>query len=107
VAVPGTCLLSRFSNPYYPKIQPIDYSQVSRWAAEYTRPMMETIRLRNLLVALAGWVNRHQLDIIDYLRTENRVLEEHLGRRRLRLTDAQRRRLAAKGHRLGRSTAKR
>ena len=64
--------------------------------------MIETVRLRVLLVALAGWVNRHQLDIIDYLRAENRVLKEHLGGRRLRLTDAQRRRLAAKGHGLGR-----
>ena len=23
----------------------------------------------------AGWVNRHQLDVIDYLRKQNRVLE--------------------------------
>jgi len=64
--------------------------------------MIETVRQRVLLIALAGWVNRHQLDIIDYLRAENRVLKEHLGGRRLRLTDAQRRRLAAKGHGLGR-----
>ena len=64
--------------------------------------MIETVRLRVLLVALAGWVNRHQLDIIGYLRAENRVLKEHLGGRRLRLTDTQRRRLAAKGYGLGR-----
>ena len=43
--------------------------------------------------SLAG-VNRHQDDLIDYLREENRVLREHLGPRPLRLTDAQRRRLA-------------
>ncbi len=64
--------------------------------------MIDTIRLRIFLVALAGWVNRHQLEVIEYLREENRVLKEHLGGRRLRLTDAQRRRLAANGHRLGR-----
>ena len=29
------------------------------------------IRLRILLVAVSGWVNRHQLDIIDYVREEN------------------------------------
>ena len=44
--------------------------------------MIETVRLRILLVALAGWVNRHQLDIIDYLRAENRVLKEHLSGQR-------------------------
>jgi len=66
--------------------------------------MIDTIRLRILLVALSGWVNRHQHDVIDYLRQENRVLKEHLRGRRLRLTDAQRRRLAATGHRLGRRT---
>jgi hypothetical protein len=64
--------------------------------------MIDTIRLRILLVALSGWVNRHQHDIIDYLREENRVLKEYLGRQRLRLTDLQRRRLAATGHRLWR-----
>ena len=63
--------------------------------------MIDTVRWRILLVALAGWVNRHQLEVIDYLRKVNRVLKEHLGGRRLRLTDAQRRRLVgldASGH---------
>jgi putative transposase len=64
--------------------------------------MIDTVRLRILLVALSGWVNRHQLEVIEYLREENRVLKEHLGARRLKLTDAQRRRLAATGCRLGR-----
>jgi putative transposase len=64
--------------------------------------MVDAVRLRILLVALAGWVNRHQLEVITYLREENRVLKEHVGGRRLRLTDIQRRRLAATGHRLGR-----
>ena len=64
--------------------------------------MIETFPLRFLLVVLAGWVNRQQLEVIDYLKEENRVLKEQIGGRRLRLTDAQRRRLATKGHRLGR-----
>jgi len=64
--------------------------------------MIDAIRLRILLVSLAGWVNRHQLEMIEYVREENRVLKEHMGGRRLRLTDRQRRRLAAKGQRLGR-----
>ena len=58
--------------------------------------------LHFLVLALAGWVNRHQEDRIDYLREENRVLREHLGPRPLRLTDAQRRRLAVRGQKLGR-----
>ena len=58
--------------------------------------------LQFLLVALAGWVNQQQRDVIEYLQEENRVLREQLGPRRLRFTDAQRRRLAAKAKTLGR-----
>ena len=57
--------------------------------------------LQVLLVTLAGWVNRHQQHVIEYLVEENRVLKEQVKGRRLRLTDDQRRRLAAKGRRLG------
>jgi putative transposase len=64
--------------------------------------MLDTIRWQILLVALAGWVNRHQLEVIAYLREENRVLKEHVGGQRLPFTDPQRRRLAARAHRLGR-----
>src|SRR5688572_32876767 len=58
--------------------------------------------LRFLLIAVAGWMNQHQLLAIYYLREENRVLREQLGGRRLRLNDDQRRRLAAKTKGLGR-----
>ena len=51
---------------------------------------------------MAGWLNRQQQDLIDYLREENRILREQLGNRRLRLTDDQRRRLAVRGKMLGR-----
>jgi hypothetical protein len=40
--------------------------------------------LQLLLMMFAGWINRHQLDVIDYLQEENRVLKERLGGRRLR-----------------------
>jgi transposase InsO family protein len=40
--------------------------------------------------------------MIDYLKEENRILREQRGRRRLRFTDAQRRRLAELGKALGR-----
>ena len=57
---------------------------------------------RFLLIAVAGWMNHHQLEMIDYLREENRVLRELLAGRRLRLNDDQRRRLAARAKGLGR-----
>ena len=47
-------------------------------------------------------MNQRQLQVIDYLREENRVLREQLGDRRLRLNDHQRRRLAARAKVLGR-----
>jgi hypothetical protein len=40
-------------------------------------------------------MTERQLQAMDYLKEENRVLREQLGERRLRLTDDQRRRLAA------------
>jgi hypothetical protein len=54
------------------------------------------------LLMFVGWVNRHQLDVIDYLQEENRVLKERLGGHRIRFTDAERRRLARKACALGR-----
>jgi hypothetical protein len=54
------------------------------------------------LLILAGWVNRSQQDAIDYLLTENRVLRQKLGKKRILLNDDQRRRLAVKGKILGR-----
>ena len=57
---------------------------------------------RFVLIAVGGWMNLHQLQIIDYLREENQVLREQLGGRRVRFSDDQRRRLAAKAKGLGR-----
>jgi len=56
-----------------------------------------------LLAAVRGWLEREQRDVIAYLREENRALKAQLAGRRLRLTDAQRRRLAVLGQRLGRA----
>ena len=53
--------------------------------------MADLSPLRLLLVTLAGWVNRHQQEVIEYLVEENRVLREQLKGRRVRLTDDQRR----------------
>ena len=49
-----------------------------------------------LLLILAGWINRDQQDAIEYLLTENQVLREKLGKGRILLNDAQRRRWAEK-----------
>lgn len=57
---------------------------------------------RFVVLALSGWMNHRHLEMIDYLREENRVLREQLRGRRLRLNDDQRRRLAAKAKLLGR-----
>ena len=56
-----------------------------------------------LLLILAGWINRHQQDAIEYLLTENQVLREKLGKGRILLNNHQRRRLALKGKALSRS----
>jgi hypothetical protein len=58
--------------------------------------------LQLLLVTIAGWLNRYQQHVIEYVMEENRVLKAQVKGRRFRLTDDQRRRLAAKGQRLGR-----
>src|SRR5436853_3015478 len=55
-----------------------------------------------LVVSIAGWMNQHQHDVIEYLIEENRVLREQIGHRRMRFSDNQRRRLAAKAKKLGR-----
>ena len=61
---------------------------------------MMTHHVQFLLLVLAGWVNRQQQDVIDYLQEENRVLRG----KRLRLSDDERRRLAVKAQALGRET---
>ncbi|MCA9093635.1 MAG: hypothetical protein KDA68_09130 [Planctomycetaceae bacterium] len=54
-----------------------------------------------LLIVLAGWMNRDQQAAIEDLRAENRVLQELLGKKRVLLSDDQRRRLAVPGKVLG------
>ncbi len=63
---------------------------------------MNTLQLQFLISILAGWVNRGQQELVEYLQEENRVLREQLGAERLRFTDVQRRRLAAKAKKIGR-----
>jgi len=57
---------------------------------------MNTRPIQFLMWLFAGWVNRSQQDLIEYLEEENRVLREQLGGKRPLVTDGQRPRLAAK-----------
>ena len=67
-------------------------------------PGMNTLYPWQLFViTVAGWINRQQQDVIDYLIDENRILKRQLRGKRLRLTDEERRRLAVKGRALGRA----
>ena len=67
-------------------------------SADNMRLTLDPFRL--LLISLAGCLNQHQGDVIDYLQEESRVREQ-LGSERLCLNDDQRRRLALKARRLG------
>jgi hypothetical protein len=62
--------------------------------------------LQVLIAMIAGWINRHQQQVIAYLLEENRTLHAKLGDRRIRFTDAERRRLAALAFPLGRKHLK-
>jgi len=55
-----------------------------------------------MLISLAGWLNRHQQAVIDYIKEENKILKEQLGGKRPQFNDDQRRRLAVLGMALGR-----
>jgi transposase InsO family protein len=57
-----------------------------------------------MLNLVAGWVNRHQQSIIDYLAEERQVLIEQLGGKPKGFTNSQRVRLARKANALGRRT---
>ena len=63
---------------------------------------MKATQLQFLMLIFAGWVNRHQQDVIEYLQEENRALREQLGGKRLRFKESQRRRLATKAKAIGR-----
>ncbi|MEN6385763.1 MAG: hypothetical protein ABFD79_11280, partial [Phycisphaerales bacterium] len=63
---------------------------------------MKTRPMTMLLVMLAGWINRHQQDVIEYLKAENAILKEKLGKKRIILSDQQRRTLAVLAKKISR-----
>src|SRR5215471_8848380 len=62
--------------------------------------------LHVLIAMVAGWIQRHQQQVIAYLQEENRVLKTKLSPQRLRLTDTERRRLAVLAHPISRQRLK-
>jgi putative transposase len=66
---------------------------------------MKTQPLTMLLAMMAGWLNRHQQQAIEYLKAENSILRDELlkatGKKRILLNDSQKRRLATLGRGLG------
>ena len=64
---------------------------------------MSPIFYRFALSCVAGWIQSRQLQAIDYLLAENKVLRQLLGSRRLDLNDEQRRCLAVRAKALGRA----
>ena len=54
-----------------------------------------------LLMVMSGWVHRHQLLVIEFLKAGNRLLKERLREKRIRFTDAERALLARKAKAVG------
>jgi hypothetical protein len=65
--------------------------------------VIDPAALQMVLGVLTGWLERRERQTIAYLIEENRLLWRQLGTRRLRLTDDDRRRLAARAYRVGRA----
>jgi transposase InsO family protein len=66
--------------------------------------VIDRAALQMVLSVLTGWLERREREAVAYLIEENRLLRRQLGTRRLRLTDDDRRRLAARAYRVGRAT---
>jgi putative transposase len=65
--------------------------------------MIDPVARQIVLSVLIGWLGRREREAVAYLVEENRLLRRQLGNRRLHLTDDDRRRLAARAHRVGRA----
>jgi hypothetical protein len=65
--------------------------------------VIDPAALLMVLGVLTGWLDHREREAIAYLVEENRLLRRQLGGRRLRLTDDDRRRLAARAYRVGRA----
>lgn len=62
--------------------------------------MIDASASQLLLMVMTGWLARREGEIVKYLIEENRCLRRPLGTKRVRLTDDDRRRLAARAYRV-------
>ncbi|WP_089943006.1 hypothetical protein [Candidatus Entotheonella palauensis] len=62
--------------------------------------------LQIFIAMIAEWLNRHQQQVVAYLLEENRTLHAMLAGKRIRFTDAERRRLTALAFPMGRKRLK-
>ena len=83
------------------KVTVTSFTNVHPVVSDGQRDSLAMNPLSFLLVCLAGWMNRRQQTLNEYLQAEVRVLQEQLSKRS-RFTDDQRRRLAVKGRSVGR-----
>jgi hypothetical protein len=56
-----------------------EFRQRNRFAALVGCRPKSVQQLQFLLLVFAGWVNRKQLEVIDYLKEENRIATTRLG----------------------------
>ena len=63
--------------------------------------MIDVSAFQMLLLTVTSWLDQREREVLAYLIEENRILRRQVDRRRLRLTDDERRRLAARAYRLG------
>jgi putative transposase len=64
--------------------------------------VVDASALQIVLAVLTGWLDRQERQAVAYLTEEKRILRRQLRGQRLQFTDNDRRRLAVRGHRLGR-----
>jgi hypothetical protein len=64
--------------------------------------VIDAFAFQLLPMVLTDWLARREREVVAYLIEENRCLRRQLGTRRVRLTDDDRRRLAARAYRIGR-----
>ena len=82
-----------------------DREIVKRLAITFTHRLSMSFILQPwqlLFMVFASWVHREQQQIIEFYQTELEAVMKAQGKKRLPLTDAQRRLLAVKGRSLGR-----
>jgi transposase InsO family protein len=65
--------------------------------------VIDPTALQMVLCVLTGWLEHGERETVAYLIEENRLLRRQLGTRRVRFTDDDRRRLAARAYRVGRA----